>query len=1100
MGQQMKNNIFYNSESFKEKLEELSFDSNTVKEISSLTGYMSFNGLLEIIKYFGSKKKFNIFYSNLIPSPKNYLNIDSYLKDFLKDMYQWIINYKEIKELSNKGNIKIHKIDEKDGINYHGKVYNFKKDNDESLTMIGSSNLSKNGIDFFKSNKINNEVNIIVDDNKSNNFEAIKNKIKDSFSISGDDFNSIIDRYVQIKKDDGWKGLFKSIVSYSNTIGNEISINKFIDDRWSKILNDYQIITLKSILKSMNNYGGSILNYDVGLGKTLIGVAVADYYGLYKNEAPYVIAPKRMVTDWKSQLDLEVNIDGKKIKIQDYLKNKGSKIGFSKERVKSYNDFMNERKKPKVIIIDEAHNFRNLKTEKRNELIKEIYDLDDDELKNFTNKKGFIDWSKIVSNEIRILLITATPCHNRISDVKNLLDILPTYNTDNDDKTDITDIYERRIKILKDNINIDNLKEDQTKLIRYFFNRVNKEKWRYNEESNNSNFYFPRRKNIGDQNKFILDKNDSIVKKILCNENIEITKINEIINERNEIKETINQLAKEGFLAEKAPELNKFNFYFSIDSSFYAFICSLFRKINRMIKSGMKLRIDLEKYNEKLEFLTGLRVEDDYNLKSDDESNENILEDIINNSKISDSDEEVYSNAMLCDESDEYELKEKNIREFSDNFIERINLNIDAATKLYDDLLEKSINGFKSYKNICSDGKSDYKLIYLKTLINELELKDRKIIIFVNRKSTMNMMFENLKNDYNILSINGDNTLKYSLDGLDGEIKDSNGSITKYLFSPKSNPKKTSNDKNWNYLDENKEKFNILLTTNTFSEGHNLQEATVVINYDLDWNPSIMLQRIGRVDRYRDYKNTYVDEKFKDVYIYNIYLSDNKENSFINLHERLFEKLKVHDIFRSVSLCEVYNDVDKSWKHISRNEEEINKDLECKSKDNEDYDDIMQLVIEGENLSTEDLYINKIKKWTNKTEKDSNCCEKHILIDRTTTEHKIFIVFEARDNRGNKKLIYYWNGCESIKTDHIEFLLKNRYYMHNENNLINLSVNELCKSEYTDYINEYGKFIESIDLNDELNNRLYVRRKGFTIDKIVSIYMLIGGKNKCLKE
>ena len=1100
MGQQMKNNIFYNSESFKEKLEELSFDSNTVKEISSLTGYMSFNGLLEIIKYFGSKKKFNIFYSNLIPSPKNYLNIDSYLKDFLKDMYQWIINYKEIKELSNKGNIKIHKIDEKDGINYHGKVYNFKKDNDASLTMIGSSNLSKNGIDFFKSNKINNEVNIIVDDNKSNNFEAIKNKIKDSFSISGDDFNSIIDRYVQIKKDDGWKGLFKSIVSYSNTIGNEISINKFIDDRWSKILNDYQIITLKSILKSMNNYGGSILNYDVGLGKTLIGVAVADYYGLYKNEAPYVIAPKRMVTDWKSQLDLEVNIDGKKIKIQDYLKNKGSKIGFSKERVKSYNDFMNERKKPKVIIIDEAHNFRNLKTEKRNELIKEIYDLDDDELKNFTNKKGFIDWSKIVSNEIRILLITATPCHNRISDVKNLLDILPTYNTDNDDKTDITDIYERRIKILKDNINIDNLKEDQTKLIRYFFNRVNKEKWRYNEESNNSNFYFPRRKNIGDQNKFILDKNDSIVKKILCNENIEITKINEIINERNEIKETINQLAKEGFLAEKAPELNKFNFYFSIDSSFYAFICSLFRKINRMIKSGMKLRIDLEKYNEKLEFLTGLRVEDDYNLKSDDESNENILEDIINNSKISDSDEEVYSNAMLCDESDEYELKEKNIREFSDNFIERINLNIDAATKLYDDLLEKSINGFKSYKNICSDGKSDYKLIYLKTLINELELKDRKIIIFVNRKSTMNMMFENLKNDYNILSINGDNTLKYSLDGLDGEIKDSNGSITKYLFSPKSNPKKTSNDKNWNYLDENKEKFNILLTTNTFSEGHNLQEATVVINYDLDWNPSIMLQRIGRVDRYRDYKNTYVDEKFKDVYIYNIYLSDNKENSFINLHERLFEKLKVHDIFRSVSLCEVYNDVDKSWKHISRNEEEINKDLECKSKDNEDYDDIMQLVIEGENLSTEDLYINKIKKWTNKTEKDSNCCEKHILIDRTTTEHKIFIVFEARDNRGNKKLIYYWNGCESIKTDHIEFLLKNRYYMHNENNLINLSVNELCKSEYTDYINEYGKFIESIDLNDELNNRLYVRRKGFTIDKIVSIYMLIGGKNKCLKE
>lgn len=44
-------------------------------------------------------------------------------------------------------------------------------------------------------------------------------------------------------------------------------------------------------------------------------------------------------------------------------------------------------------------------------------------------------------------------------------------------------------------------------------------------------------------------------------------------------------------------------------------------------------------------------------------------------------------------------------------------------------------------------------------------------------------------------------------------------------------------------------RIDILLATDKLSEGCNLQEAQVVINYDLPWAPHTLIQRIGRVDR-----------------------------------------------------------------------------------------------------------------------------------------------------------------------------------------------------------------------------------------------------------
>lgn len=58
--------------------------------------------------------------------------------------------------------------------------------------------------------------------------------------------------------------------------------------------------------------------------------------------------------------------------------------------------------------------------------------------------------------------------------------------------------------------------------------------------------------------------------------------------------------------------------------------------------------------------------------------------------------------------------------------------------------------------------------------------------------------------------------------------------------------------------------YQILLTTDKMSEGVNLNRAGAVINYDIPWNPTRVIQRVGRINR--------ISKKvFEKLYIYNFF-------------------------------------------------------------------------------------------------------------------------------------------------------------------------------------------------------------------------------------
>ena len=82
--------------------------------------------------------------------------------------------------------------------------------------------------------------------------------------------------------------------------------------------------------------------------------------------------------------------------------------------------------------------------------------------------------------------------------------------------------------------------------------------------------------------------------------------------------------------------------------------------------------------------------------------------------------------------------------------------------------------------------------------------------------------------------------------------------------------------------------YRILVTTDVLAEGINLHRSNVIINYDLPWNPTRIMQRVGRINR--------VGTKHKEIYVFNFFPTS-KSNEQMSLEENIITKIQMfHDI------------------------------------------------------------------------------------------------------------------------------------------------------------------------------------------------------------
>jgi hypothetical protein len=97
-------------------------------------------------------------------------------------------------------------------------------------------------------------------------------------------------------------------------------------------------------------------------------------------------------------------------------------------------------------------------------------------------------------------------------------------------------------------------------------------------------------------------------------------------------------------------------------------------------------------------------------------------------------------------------------------------------------------------------------------------------------------------------------------------------------FSPKSNGKPE--------IAGTQDEVDIMISTDVLSEGQNLQDCGIVVNYDLHWNPTRMVQRAGRIDR--------IGSTFDTITIYNMFPDKGLER-LLGLVESLSRKIAYID-------------------------------------------------------------------------------------------------------------------------------------------------------------------------------------------------------------
>jgi SNF2 family DNA or RNA helicase len=149
----------------------------------------------------------------------------------------------------------------------------------------------------------------------------------------------------------------------------------------------------------------------------------------------------------------------------------------------------------------------------------------------------------------------------------------------------------------------------------------------------------------------------------------------------------------------------------------------------------------------------------------------------------------------------------------------------------------------------------DPKLKKLKSLIYN-ELRNKKYIIFTQYKDTAKYLYHSLiryierqKSTLTYLfDTKHENKLKIGLVTGELDIADKERIIKR--FAPRAN--------NGYDVVEKEGKIEILIATDSLSEGVNLQDGDGVINYDLPWNPMTIVQRVGRVSRIGNEKDVFV--------------------------------------------------------------------------------------------------------------------------------------------------------------------------------------------------------------------------------------------------
>ena len=649
--------------------------------------------------------------------------------------------------------------------------------------------------------------------------------------------------------------LYNLFSEFLEDINDDYTPNEQVGYKNTKLWNllyDFQQDAVKSIISKLEKYNGCILADSVGLGKTFTALAVMTYYA-YRGKRILVLCPKKLENNWNMYRHDYVNnpIYDRHL-IYDVLyhtdlsRDKGISNGIDLA--------LNKWENYDLVVIDESHNFRNGGSS------------ESDQAEGRENRYSRL-MNRIIKSGVptKVLMLSATPVNNRFNDLKNQIALAYEGDVEQidgklDTQSSINDIF--RNAQLAYNKWADLPAEERTtdKLLStldFDFFKILDSVTIARSRKHIREFY--DRKAIGDFPERLKPRN---FEPDLTVSNLDVTykKLYQLLDqlqltiyqpslyiypskrEKYEItlagnKANLTQLGRESGMK----KLMMINLLKRLESSVAAFRYTLIDVVKSYVDETLKAISTYEQTG--LDALSGVPVlnEDDFDIE---DSNLDVFIGKKNRIALKDMDYRSWKLELEKDQAILLELEEL----------------IDQITPTEDKKLQTL-----------------YRLIDEK-MTHPINAGNNKLIIFSAFATTTNYLYKHIS-QY-VLDKYGLHTAQISgTKGFETTLKTNHRDLNSLLtyFSPQ------SKDRNLLFPDDQRE-IDVLIATDVISEGQNLQDADMMVNYDIHWNPVRIIQRFGRVDR--------IGSKNKFIQLVNFW-PNIELDEYIDLKSRVESRMKI---------------------------------------------------------------------------------------------------------------------------------------------------------------------------------------------------------------
>lgn len=586
-------------------------------------------------------------------------------------------------------------------------------------------------------------------------------------------------------------------------LGHEESASEWEknNSRIYPVLAKYQQDGYNALIKRANKYGGALLCDGVGLGKTFIGLMLIERFVIHENKNVALFVPKAAKAPvWERELQK---------RLPDLFK------GYSRLKIFSHTDLTRDkiaeeleqvRQQAHVIIIDEAHHFRNTGTkgEKEGERRSRYWKLFD------------------IIEDKQLFHLTATPINNSLLDFQHMVELFTRHEPDYFSEAPL---------------GIHSLAGHIRKLEKAIENQI-----------------------AGDAGETV-DINYAEAGEVLSSDSLFDALV--VQRSRNYVKESVSRESGNAVLfpAPRAPKVVEYSVkqtygklldmvatafhkkepLFSLPMYYpYAFYIGNDDSVNLALEKGRRKQVVSL-------IRTGFLKRFESSAEAFRRSCWNLLWKLLAWLAVhAETDNEKAAvehwkrrNAKLINYTSQFDLIEDELEE---DFIPPELL--DAVEKLdrnefdIEQIVLESVRDLEQLSDFLEElekfkPSQDKKLTELKKLLkNDSVASKHKIIIFTEFSDTARYLYEQLKGE--------------GIDGLaqiDGGYTGDRSTLIR-RFAPYYNDSSSKK-----LADEGLEEIRVLISTDVLSEGLNLQDGTRLINYDLHWNPVRLMQRIGRVDR-----------------------------------------------------------------------------------------------------------------------------------------------------------------------------------------------------------------------------------------------------------